>query len=197
MLRIRILICLGLALVGCGTSNASAANGGGEPVPHADTTSTLPGTLPPSAAAPAAQLPGTPSPQPLDPPNAANGGASVEVHIIVSANGMTYDVTKISATAGQPVHVVLENKAPGVLAHNFVLVRPGTEAAVAAAGLSQGLAAGYLAEGPDVLAHSEMVQPGKTVELRFIAPHEPGKYPYICTFPGHYMMMKGVLEVMP
>ncbi|HEX7481099.1 MAG TPA: hypothetical protein VF331_25065, partial [Polyangiales bacterium] len=156
MLRILTLSCVGLALVGCGTSDASAASGGVEPVPHADTAPAMRGTLPPSAAATPAQLPGTPASQPSDPPNTANGGASVEVHIAVSANGMTYDVTKISAAPGQLVHVVLENKAPGVLAHNFVVVKPGTEAAVAAAGLPRGLAAGYLAEGPDVLAHSEM-----------------------------------------
>ncbi|MGH7283704.1 MAG: plastocyanin/azurin family copper-binding protein, partial [Polyangiaceae bacterium] len=28
----------------------------------------------------------------------------------------------------------------------------------------------------------------------FTAPG-PGKYPYICTYPGHYMTMKGTLEV--
>ena len=31
--------------------------------------------------------------------------------------------------------------------------------------------------------------------LRFNAPKEPGIYPYICTFPGHWMMMKGEMKV--
>jgi azurin len=31
--------------------------------------------------------------------------------------------------------------------------------------------------------------------LRFFAPDEPGDYPYICTFPGHWRVMKGVMKV--
>jgi azurin len=155
------------------------------------------GTTPPSAAPSAAGQPGA-AQAPAGAQAAAVGGKPVvEVHMTVHANGMTFDVTKITAAAGQTVHVVLDNKLPGVLAHNFALVKPGTEASVAAAGLKVGAAIGYLAEGPDLFAHTDMVQPGKSGEVSFAAPTTPGKYPYICTFPGHYMMMKGVLEVTP
>lgn len=33
------------------------------------------------------------------------------------------------------------------------------------------------------------------VHVRFEAPAEPGIYPYVCTFPGHWVMMKGDLVV--
>ncbi len=29
----------------------------------------------------------------------------------------------------------------------------------------------------------------------FTAPKEPGEYPYVCTFPGHWRLMKGVMTV--
>ncbi|MCA9056818.1 MAG: c-type cytochrome, partial [Planctomycetaceae bacterium] len=31
--------------------------------------------------------------------------------------------------------------------------------------------------------------------LRFNAPEEPGLYPYVCTFPGHWIIMQGVMVV--
>ena len=31
--------------------------------------------------------------------------------------------------------------------------------------------------------------------LRFRAPAEPGIYPYVCTFPGHWMVMNGEMVV--
>ena len=33
-----------------------------------------------------------------------------------------------------------------------------------------------------------------TTEL-FTAPSKPGDYDYVCTFPGHAMLMKGILRV--
>ena len=67
---------------------------------------------------------------------------------------------------------------------------------VALAALQTGPDAGYIASGPDVLATTTMAAPKATTEVTFTAP-APGKYPYICTFPGHYMLMKGELTVTP
>ena len=47
-----------------------------------------------------------------------------------------------------------------------------------------------------MLVHMPLAKPGESSEVTFTAP-EPGKYPYICTVPGHYMMMKGVLTITP
>ena len=46
-----------------------------------------------------------------------------------------------------------------------------------------------------VIAHTPMADPGQTVELSFTAPSTPGEYTYICTFPGHFMVMRGVMRV--
>jgi azurin len=107
---------------------------------------------------------------------------------------MKFDKTSLTAPAGSEVHLVVKNAKPGNLAHNWVLVNVGKEAAVAAAGLSAGPAGSYVTPGPDVLAFTPLAQPGKTSEVTFQAP-PAGNYPYICSFPGHYLMMKGTLVV--
>jgi len=42
-----------------------------------------------------------------------------------------------------------------------------------------------------------MLAPGSEQILRFEAPREPGRYPYLCTFPGHWFVMKGEMVVNP
>ena len=31
--------------------------------------------------------------------------------------------------------------------------------------------------------------------LEFTAPEKPGDYEFVCTFPGHYMLMRGIMKV--
>jgi azurin len=110
---------------------------------------------------------------------------------------MAFSKTKLTVPTGAEVHLTLKNNATmATLPHNWVLVTKGSEASVAAEGLAKAPDAGYVVPGPKVLAASPMAMPGKTIDFTFTAP-APGDYPYICTYPGHYMMMKGVLTVTP
>lgn len=145
----------------------------------------------------AAQAP-APSPEPAIPPPAPKPVQHVEIEIASVANTMTFDKKELSVPTGAEVHLTFKNNATSsVLGHNWVLVNTGTEASVAAAGLKLGEAAGYLdVRNKDVLANTTLAKPGETVDVTFTAP-APGQYEYICTFPGHYMMMKGVLTVTP
>ncbi len=146
-------------------------------------------------APPASTVAVTPPPPPSA--SAAPEAAPIEVEIASVADTMAFDKTTLTFPANARVHLVFKNNAKSdVLAHNWVLVNEKTEAKVAAAGLAAGVAAGYLpASDDDVLASTPLAQPGKTSEVTFRAPKKPGTYPYICTFPGHYLMMKGVLTV--
>ena len=38
---------------------------------------------------------------------------------------------------------------------------------------------------------------GGSFTISFMLPKQPGDYPYICTFPGHWMVMNGVMHVTP
>lgn len=151
-----------------------------------------------SQAAPAPSPPLTaPFPSATASGSSAPAAQKVEIEIGSVGETMAFDKTKLTVPTGALVHLVLKNNgATLAMTHNWVLVKVGSEARVALAALQTGPDAGYLASGPDVLATTTMAAPKATTEVTFTAP-APGKYPYICTFPGHYMLMKGELTVTP
>jgi azurin len=155
---------------------------------------------PRASSAPVAEPPPPPPPETAPAPAPTPSGSAqavVEIEIGSVADTMAFDKTKLTVPAGAKVHLVLKNNGTiAAMTHNWVLVNAGTEAKVAAAALEKGPDAGYLALGPDVLASTTLAPPRGSVDITFNAP-PPGKYPYICTFPGHYMMMKGELTVTP
>ena len=53
----------------------------------------------------------------------------------------------------------------------------------------------FVPEISEVLWATPLVNGGKSVEITFTAPEKPGRYPFICTFPGHWRIMRGVMVV--
>ncbi|MEJ6621516.1 MAG: plastocyanin/azurin family copper-binding protein, partial [Opitutae bacterium] len=47
----------------------------------------------------------------------------------------------------------------------------------------------------DVLAHTKLLGPGESEVVKFKAPNKPGVHQFVCTFPGHYAMMRGIMVV--
>ena len=113
---------------------------------------------------------------------------------------MRYDKPWFAVEAGRPVQVVLENE--DLMPHNLVITSTGKLKEVALAGAALGTTPGldgklYVPESPDVLFSTRMVNAGSREVLTFTAPSEPGEYPYVCTFPRHWMRMYGVMVVVP
>ena len=46
-----------------------------------------------------------------------------------------------------------------------------------------------------IIIHTKMLAPETAETLRFKAPTKPGTYPFMCTFPGHWIIMKGEMIV--
>jgi uncharacterized protein len=118
----------------------------------------------------------------------------------VVPEAMKYDKTELTVKAGAIVRIVFKNS--DNMQHNVLLLRPGTIEAVGAMADKfltdpQAMARQYVPETPNVLASTPLVNPGETHDLRFTAPSTPGRYPYVCTFPGHWRMMQGTLIVTP
>jgi azurin len=124
-------------------------------------------------------------------------------------NPMMFDKMELTVKPGQKVKVIFDNplqpNVPG-LPHNWVLVKPGKEAVVGNAALAmaadpKAMQKHYIPTGadgalhPDIIAHTILSQPGSKAEVEFTAPAEAGDYPYLCTFPGHFLLMKGTLHV--
>ena len=111
---------------------------------------------------------------------------------------MKYDVTNFSAKAGQTLKIVFEN--PDHMQHNLLILKPGTFETVGAAAdelakQPDGVEMQYIPAMPDVLFSTPLVNPDSRYELTFTVPSTPGDYPYICTFPGHWRIMNGIMKV--
>jgi azurin len=68
-------------------------------------------------------------------------------------------------------------------------------AAADARGGPDGLAMQYVPPVPQVLFATTLINPGDSVTVQFRAPAQPGDYPFVCTFPGHWRVMNGILRV--
>lgn len=111
---------------------------------------------------------------------------------------MSYDKETVVVKAGKPVEFLLENS--DLMPHNFVIAQPGSmeEIGLLAESSAQqpGFAARqYVPESGKVLASSRLLQPRDSQKLSFTAPAQPGVYPYVCTYPGHWRRMYGALYV--
>jgi len=126
-----------------------------------------------------------------------NAGPKVAV-IRPVPDSLTYDRALVTVAAGRPVEFVFENV--DIMPHNIVVVARGALAKVgiAAEAMSASPDAwskAFVPDMPEVLFASKLLQPGSTETLAFTAPTELGDYPYVCTFPGHWIRMNGILRV--
>jgi azurin/glucose/arabinose dehydrogenase/type 1 glutamine amidotransferase len=113
---------------------------------------------------------------------------------------LRYDLTHIEVEAGKPFEITLENT--DIIPHNLLVVKPGTREKIGNAAMAMepkpdAWGRLYVPEGSDVLAATKLLDPGQRETLKLTAPTEPGEYEYVCTFPGHWMIMHGKLTVIP
>ena len=155
-----------LVLAGCGKKDEAAATASTAPAP---------------AAAPAA-------------PAVAN--------IELTANdSMKFSATHFEVSAGQEVKVTLTNLGtmPKVaMGHNFILLKKGTDLKAFTDAAIMAAATDYVpaALADQIIAHTKLLGPKQSDEITFKAPTEPGEYPFICSFPAHFLSgMKGVIVV--
>jgi glucose/arabinose dehydrogenase/azurin/lysophospholipase L1-like esterase len=113
---------------------------------------------------------------------------------------MLFDVRWFVVEAGKPVQLTLTNA--DYMPHNVVIGQPGSitpigEAAAKMPAPSAPDARAYVPDLPVVLAGSRLVQRGESDTIKFTAPDKPGQYNFVCTFPGHWVRMYGVMLVVP
>lgn len=110
---------------------------------------------------------------------------------------MRYDTPELQVAPSQPVKITFENGDD--LPHNIVFCQPGTDTVTMAMKqmekAEEALKRNWLPDDPRIWAHSNMVNPHQKEDITFTAPQKPGVYPYVCTFPGHAMTMRGELRV--
>lgn len=112
--------------------------------------------------------------------------------------GLQFAPKEFSVAPGSKVRLAFSN--PDIMMHNWVLLKPGTVDEIGAladqlASQADAMAKGYLPESDKIIHASQLLGPNGKEEIVFTAPSEPGNYPYICTFPGHWRIMQGTLTV--
>lgn len=134
-----------------------------------------------------------------EPPNPFDAQPGLQTFTIKTIpERLLYDLREFKVKPGAPVKLVFEN--PDVTPHNLLIVQPGAADEVGMAGnemakTPDGFAKGFIPDSPKILHKTKMLNQGDSEVLRFTAPTAKGKYPYICTFPGHWLVMKGEMVV--
>ena len=84
------------------------------------------------------------------------------------------------------------------MVHNLAIITPGSTQTVMDAAVAMGasgLKKNFIPEIPELLASTPQVAQGMKYTLYFSVPDEPGDYHFICTYPGHGLMMRGIFAV--
>ncbi len=118
------------------------------------------------------------------------------IRIATVRERMMYDVRELHVTPGKKVKLTFANA--DFMPHNILLVNPGKadEVGLKAIALgASGFAANFIPDSSDILWASKLVDYGQEQVIEFTAPTTEGAYPYICSFPGHHLLMRGTLFV--
>ncbi|MCB1210629.1 MAG: cytochrome C precursor, partial [Verrucomicrobiales bacterium] len=109
---------------------------------------------------------------------------------------MSYDVKELTVKAGKKVKLTFAN--PDFMPHNILLVQPGKIDEIANQALvmgAKGFETGFIPENSNIIWHSKLLDHDGEQVIEFTAPTAPGDYPYMCSFPGHSIIMRGVMHV--
>ena len=122
------------------------------------------------------------------------------VKVTITGNDtMQFDLKSFEVESGQKIELTFKNigKIPKIaMGHNLVILNKDVDVKAFATSAIAAKATDYIPEGSEdkVLAMTKLIGGGESDTIEFVAP-EAGTYEFICTFPGHYMMMKGILVV--
>ena len=125
-------------------------------------------------------------------------GAPATIKLKVIEHEMKFDQKLFTVKPGQKVTIQFTN--PDFMQHNLLIIKPGTlekvgNAADLLAREANAIALNYVPKMPEVMHATELVSPEGNATLVFIAPDKPGDYPFLCTVPGHWRIMNGIMKV--
>lgn len=132
----------------------------------------------------------------------ANESTPAKEITITGNDAMQFDVKSFEANVQQSLRLTFKNigSMPKIaMGHNLVILKKDISAITFG---QKVLASGGSATNPlpksllgDVIASTRLLGPGESEVVIFKAPNETGEYEYVCTFPGHFAMMRGKMIV--
>ena len=120
---------------------------------------------------------------------------------ITGNDQMQFNTKAFEVTEGQKVVLSFKHigQLPAVaMGNNVVILKSGTAVPAFATKCAPAKDTGYIPQDEEskaaIVAHTKMLGGGESDEITFTAP-APGEYPFICSFPGHFAIMQGVMTV--
>ena len=127
----------------------------------------------------------------------AQAEEEIEKEIEIKAiAGLKYDLTRIKVKPGERIKLILTNVDD--MDHNLVITKPGARKEVVDISNKlgeNGPSQKYVPVSDKVLWSVGIVTPGQSVYIIFQAPAKEDVYPYVCTLPGHGLVMYGAMYV--
>jgi uncharacterized cupredoxin-like copper-binding protein len=111
---------------------------------------------------------------------------------------LSFDVRWFAVEAGKPLQIALVNV--DAMPHNLVVGKPGSLEEIGTKGGAMPMPTDpsvkpFVPNSPQVITATSLLKEGDTERLSFTAPKVPGEYVFVCTFPGHWVRMYGVMLV--
>ena len=134
---------------------------------------------------------------------ATAGFLNADQKITITGNdSMQFDTKEFTVKAGQKVELTFKNvgKLPKLaMGHNLVILKEGVSPLKFGQKI-MGLGASPTNPLPkesldEVIAATKLLGPGESDKITFTAPSKPGLHQFLCSFPGHYAIMRGVMVV--
>ncbi len=132
--------------------------------------------------------------------SASTAAPTEENVLVIEGNDqMQFSVNELKAVSGKPIKLTLKHvgKIPKeAMGHNLVILQEGTDTAAFALKANDAKATDYIPESEKatIIAHTKLLGGGEEDTIEFTI-DKKGSYPFICSFPGHVAMMKGILIV--
>jgi azurin len=139
-----------------------------------------------------------PAATPAAAPASAAAGRAID---ITTSDTMKFSVTEIAAKPGETLTVTLVNLGTTPkfsMGHNWVLLQAGADAQAFVVAAAEAVTTDYVpaAEKAKIVASTKLLGPKERDAVTFTAPTTPGRYEFVCSFPGHFQVgMRGVLIV--
>lgn len=117
---------------------------------------------------------------------------------IEAGKNLTYGTPTVKVKAGEQLALTFNN--PDLAPHNWVLIKPGKLKTIGdlvnqLIADPDAVSRNYVPKHDDVIVYTDIIQPGEKGTIYFKAPMTPGRYPFLCSFPGHWGVMNGELIV--
>jgi len=131
-------------------------------------------------------------------PSKSNNAGSVTIKMGVIAHELKFDKATFKVKAGQQVTIDFVNN--DFMQHNLLVGKSGSletigKAADELARDPNGVNMNFVPKIPEIIAATSLLDPEGNESLVFTAPNTPGEYPFLCTVPGHWRIMNGIMIV--